>query len=699
MSHAITDRPRAASSHAIGFQNLCADVIPWNRNTHVVPSHGSAPHVQYLMPSPASECRTPTSSMALLIIELEDREEGLLRHLDRTDGLHALLALLLLLEELALARDVTAVAFCEHILAVRLHGRATDDLVADGSLYGNLELLARDDVPELVAEPTREVVGLVLVHDEGERVNLLASEENVELHEVGLVIYVKLVIERCIALRATLELVEEVEDELGQGDVEVHLDGLLGEIDHVLRHTAMLDDELQHGTRELGRYDDLGLEEGVLDALDARRLGQVLRALDLCHGAVRLVHVIVHGGAGGNEVEVELTLKTLLHDLHVEEAEKAHAKAKAQRHGRLGGPDKRRIVDVQLLERIPKVLVLLVVHGEDARVDHGLGLAIAGKGGVAGTVPVGEGIPHVHGLRVLETRDHKPHLTHTQHVKRHLGRAFAAHAVHEEFLSGLHHRELVALHDPTVKDAHVSHHAPVVIEVRVEDECLERGRRVPFGWRDEKDDGLEQVMDALARLARDAHRVVGRDGQVLLDLLLDLIGMGGRQVYLVDARNDVEVGVHGQVGVGDRLGLHPLRGVHDEHRTLAGGERARDLVDEVHVTGRIDKIELVRLAVIRVIRHADGIGLDGDAPLLLDVHRVEHLLGEVALLHRVGELENPVGDGRLAVVDVGHDREVADMGDICRVHGRHDTPDGVFASAQLSARPPSQPQRGRALKP
>jgi hypothetical protein len=36
-------------------------------------------------------------------------DERLLRHLDPTDGLHPLLALLLLLQQLALARDVTAV--------------------------------------------------------------------------------------------------------------------------------------------------------------------------------------------------------------------------------------------------------------------------------------------------------------------------------------------------------------------------------------------------------------------------------------------------------------------------------------------------------------------------------------------------------------------------------------------------------------
>src|SRR5712692_6729048 len=47
---------------------------------------------------------------SLMRLALEDRQERLLRHLDLPDLFHAPLPLLLLLEELALARDVAAVA-------------------------------------------------------------------------------------------------------------------------------------------------------------------------------------------------------------------------------------------------------------------------------------------------------------------------------------------------------------------------------------------------------------------------------------------------------------------------------------------------------------------------------------------------------------------------------------------------------------
>ena len=65
-----------------------------------------------------------------------------------------------------------------------------------------------------------------------------------------------------------------------------------------------------------------------------------------------------------------------------------------------------------------------------------------------------------------------------------------------------------------------------------------------------------------------------------------------------------------------------------------------------------------------VVEHADGLRLDGDAALALDVHRVEHLLHHVAVGDGVRQLEHAVGQRRLAVVDVRDDREVAYEGGV-----------------------------------
>src|SRR5574340_408130 len=86
---------------------------------------------------------------ASLAARLQHGQERLLRDLDAADGLHPLLAGLLLLEELLLAGDVTAVALGEHVLPERLDRLARDDLRADRRLHGDVEHLAGDQRTQL----------------------------------------------------------------------------------------------------------------------------------------------------------------------------------------------------------------------------------------------------------------------------------------------------------------------------------------------------------------------------------------------------------------------------------------------------------------------------------------------------------------------------------------------------------------------
>src|SRR5207245_4343958 len=138
------------------------------------------------------------------------------------------------------------------------------------------------------------------------------------------------------------------------------------------------------------------------------------------------------------------------------------------------------------------------------------------------------------------------------------------------------------------------------------------------------------------------------------------VDVGGGEVDRVDHGDDRQVGVAREVEVRQGLGLDPLRGVDDEDRPLARRERARDLVGEVHVGGRVDQVEGVLVAVARAVEETDRVGLDRDASLALEIHRVQHLVDGLLGVHRARERQEAVGQRGLAVIDVGDDREVAD---------------------------------------
>ena len=500
------------------------------------------------------------------------------------------------------------------------------------------------------------------MHDERQGVDGLARQQDVQLHQLRGLVAVHIVVEGGIALRVRLQLVEEVQDELGQGYLPEHLHGGLGEVVHGDEVAAPAHSQIHHGAHVVGRDEDLRLQVGLLHVIDGAGVGHLLGRVERDHLAALQVDVVLHRGSRGQKVKPELALQALLDDLHVQKAQKAHAEAETEGMGGLGFPHEGRVVQGQLLQGLLQGLVLVAVDGEQAREHHGLRLAIAGQRRCHPTGGQGDGIAHLHLAHILEARDQIAHLAHVERLFGHLLGVAGAHFLYEGLGARGHHADLVALLDLAVHHADEGYHAAVGVEVAVEDEGAQGRPAVALGRRDVVDHGLQEVVDALAGLAAGEHRVVGRDGQAVLDLGLHPLRLGGRQVDLVDERDDLQIGVHGQHGVGYRLGLHALGGVHHEHRAVAGGQAAAHLVGEVHMARGVDEVQLVGLAVVGRVAHAHGLALDGDAALALDVHGIEQLGLHVALGHGARQLQDAVRERGLAVVDVGDDREVADMG-------------------------------------
>ena len=173
------------------------------------------------------------------------------------------------------------------------------------------------------------------------------------------------------------------------------------------------------------------------------------------------------------------------------------------------------------------------------------------------------------------------------------------------------------------------------------------------------DDRLQHFSHARAGLGAHREGVSGVQPHRFLNRLLSAHDVGRRQVDFVDDGNDLQAVVDGQVCIGQRLRLHALRSVDHQQRALAGGQRTRNLVAEVHMARRVDQVQLVGIAILGLIQHAHGMGLDGDAALPLQIHVVQNLGLHLTAGHRAGQLQQTVAQRRFAVVDVGDDGEVA----------------------------------------
>src|ERR1700716_2466648 len=114
----------------------------------------------------ATASRATAARKRRLLIKLQHRHERFLRYLDRADPLHPSLAFLLLLQQLAFTRDITAIALGQHVLPHRRNRLAGNHLAPDGSLQRHLKHLSRNDRLELLNQFATLHLGFAAMGDE-----------------------------------------------------------------------------------------------------------------------------------------------------------------------------------------------------------------------------------------------------------------------------------------------------------------------------------------------------------------------------------------------------------------------------------------------------------------------------------------------------------------------------------------------------
>jgi len=596
---------------------------------------------------------------APLVAGLEDADEGVLGDVDFADGFHLGFALLLLLEEFAFAGDVAAVAFGGDVFAHGGDGFAGDDLAADGGLDGDDEHLGGDDVLEFFAEVAAVGGGLFGVDDGGEGLDGFAGDEDVHLdHLLGTVAGV-FVVHGAVAAGHGLELVIEIDEDLGEGDGAGEHDAGVVDGFGVLEFAAFLHEELHDVADELGGDHDEDADHGFADLADFGGLGEEGGVVDDDLRAVGLGDLVDDRRVGGDDIHVELAAEAFLDDFHVEEAEESAAEAEAEGDGGFGLEGEGGVVDLQLGHGALEVLVVAAVDGVDAGEDHRLDLLVAGEGFGAGVSGIGDGVADLDLGGGLHVGDEVADIAGGEALGGdHLGGEDTG-LLDLVGFGGVEEFDAGALLHGTGEAADIGDDAAEVVVDGVEDGAAEEVvLGVVFGRGDAGDDGLEDVLDADAHLGGGGDGVLAGDGEDILELLLAFLDVRGGEVDLVDDGDDGEVLLHGEVEVRDGLGFDALGGIDHEDGTFAGGEGAGDLVGEIDVAGGVEEVELVGFAVAGLVAHGDGVGFDGDALFALEVHGIEELVHLLALGDGLGVLEESVGEGGFPVIDVGDDGEV-----------------------------------------
>ena len=442
----------------------------------------------------------------------------------------------------------------------------------------------------------------------------------------------------------------------------MNVDAVRINIGHVAERAAAVLTEIHDVAHIIRGGIDVRVYHRLLRLRDERRVGIIRRIVDEHNAAVRLRDAVDNARRSRDEIEIIFALEPLLDDLHVQKPQETAAEAEAQRHRGFRLEGEGGVVELKLLESVAQIRVLCAVRRINAAVHHGLHRAVARQRIGGGVVRPGDGVAHTGILHRLDGRREIAHLAGSQLARRFKTRgAHVAAFHHRELAAVAHHADRVARMDGALHETDVRHDAAIGIIIRIKDQRAQRGFVVSLWRRHKLHDLFHDGADVDPLLRGDGRGVVRRDADDVLDFLAHALRIGAGQVDFVDHGHDLKPGVHREIRVRQRLCLDALRGIHHEHGPLARRQTARNLIVEIDVAGRVDQVEHIILPVLRMVYKRDGVGLDGDAALTLEIHVVEQLVLHVAQGNGLRLLQNTVGQRALAVVDVRNDAEIPDF--------------------------------------
>ena len=142
---------------------------------------------------------------------------------------------------------------------------------------------------------------------------------------------------------------------------------------HVLLHSALLRAQGHDRSDVLLRHENDRFDDRLANLVDFRGIRHFRRVLDARDRPVAQLNLVDDGGSSGHERHVVLALEAFLHDIHVQQAQEPAAESEAERLGGFRLVVQRRIVELQLLQRVAQRFILArldrIEPGEHLRFD------------------------------------------------------------------------------------------------------------------------------------------------------------------------------------------------------------------------------------------------------------------------------------------------------------------------------------------
>src|SRR5665213_3504171 len=182
------------------------------------------------------------------------------------------------------------------------------------------------------------------MHYGGKRIDGIAIEQNIELHEIAPAVLQKFVIEGSVTARDRFQLIVEIENNFGKRKFVMNVGARRVDVRGRFVNAAPVVGKLHNRANVIAWRDNLRLDIRLLDPFNLSRLGHRGGIIDRDDIASRRDDAIFHIRNRRYERLIEFALQPLLDDFHVEQSKKPTSKSEAERDGTFRLVYQRRIV-------------------------------------------------------------------------------------------------------------------------------------------------------------------------------------------------------------------------------------------------------------------------------------------------------------------------------------------------------------------
>ena len=375
-------------------------------------------------------------------------------------------------------------------------------------------------------------------------IHTLTIQQNVQLHQLRRTETRRMVVERRITATDTLQLVVEVDDDFTKRHQELDFHTVAR--NEILSHQlATLAQAKRHDRSDIaGSRDNRSVDIRFLHVLNQRWVRHTRRIVYLHALTMLVIHHVRHVWHRRNHIHVELTVQSLLHNLHVEQTQETTAETKTEGSRTLVLEGERSIVQPQLFQRCTQVLIVLWLYRIHSGKHHWLHLLETSNRLLCRVGTSGNRIAHFHLHSILDTRHDVAHIARAQFLPRN-----HVHLQHTDFLRlvfflRVDETHLLALAHHSIHNLEISDDATETVEHRVENQRLQRSRLVTLRMRNALHHSLQDFIHTLPRFSRSQDDFLRLATDEVNDFVRHLLRHGIRHVALVHHGNDFQVVVN-----------------------------------------------------------------------------------------------------------------------------------------------------------